>query len=134
MADDQEELVTGEGPTKKTVLLVEDDASNGMFFEQVISQETPYLTRLAITGSEALVIVKEIKPDLFILDYRLHDMNGVELYDLLHEMKGLEDIPAIIMSASLDQHAYEIEQRHLIGIGKPIELDIFIAMIERVIT
>jgi CheY-like chemotaxis protein len=133
MADDREKLAAGEGPTTKTVLLVEDDVSNSMFFEQAIAQETPYLARLAITGAEALVVVKEIKPDLFILDYRLHDMNGVELYDLLHEMKGLEDIPAIIMSASLDQHAYEIEQRHLIGIGKPIELDIFIAMIERVV-
>jgi CheY-like chemotaxis protein len=133
MADDREELVAGEAPTTKTLLLVEDDASNGMFFEQVISQETPYLTRLVITGAEALAVVKEIKPNLFILDYRLHDMNGVELYDLLHDMKGLEDIPAIIMSASLDQHAYEIEQRHLIGIGKPIELDDFIAVIERVI-
>jgi CheY-like chemotaxis protein len=133
MADDREELAAGEGPTRKTLLLVEDDASNGTFFEQVISQETPYLTRLVITGAEALVVVKEIKPNLFILDYRLHDMNGVELYDLLHDMKGLEDIPAIIMSASLDQHAYEIEQRHLIGVRKPIELDDFIAVIERVV-
>ena len=48
-------------------------------------------------------------------------------------MKGLEDIPAIIISGSLDQHAYEIEPRHLIGIGKPIELDTFIAVIERVV-
>ena len=48
-------------------------------------------------------------------------------------MKGLEDIPAIIVSTSLDQHAYEIEQRHLIGIGKPIELDDFIAVIEKVV-
>jgi CheY-like chemotaxis protein len=133
MADDLKELAAGEGPSTKTVLLVEDDASNGMFFEQVISQETPYLSLLAITGAEALVVVKEIKPDLFVLDYLLHDMNGVELYDLLHEIKGLEDIPAIIISASLYQHAYEIEQRHLIGIEKPIELDNFIAIIERVV-
>jgi CheY-like chemotaxis protein len=133
MADYRQELAAGEEPKTKTVLLVEDDAGNGTFFEQAISQETPYLTRLTITGAEALAIVKEIKPDLFILDYRLHDMNGVELYDLLHEMQGLEDIPAIILSASLYQHAYEIEQRHLIGIEKPIELDIFIAMIERVV-
>jgi CheY-like chemotaxis protein len=133
MADDREELAAGKRPTRKTLLLVEDDASNGMFFEQVISQETAYLTRLVKTGAEALVVVKEIKPNLFILDYHLHDMNGVALYDLLHDMKGLEDIPAIIMSTNLDQHAYEIEQRHLIGIGKPIELDDFIAVIEKVV-
>jgi hypothetical protein len=60
-------------------------------------------------------------------------MNGVALYDLHHDMKGLEDIPSIIMSTSLDQHAFEIEQRHLIGIGKPIELDDFSAVIEKVV-
>ena len=63
MADDREELAAGKRPTRKTLLLVEDDASNGMFFEQVISQETAYLTRLAKTGAEALVVVKEIKPN-----------------------------------------------------------------------
>jgi CheY-like chemotaxis protein len=133
MANDREGLAAGEGPTKKTVLLVEDDADNGMFFEQVISQETPYLTRRVMTGAEALVVAKELKLDLFILDYRLHDINGVELYDLLHTMKGLEGTPAIILSASLDQHASEIEQRHLIGLEKPFDLDIFIAVIKSVV-
>jgi CheY-like chemotaxis protein len=132
-AADRKELATGEEPSTKTLLLVEDDASNGMLFEQAISQETPYITRLVMTGAEALVAVKEFKPNLFILDYRLHDMNGLELYDLLHEMTGLEDTPAIILSASLDQYAYEIEQRRLIGMSKPFELDIFIALIERVV-
>jgi CheY-like chemotaxis protein len=133
MTDEREELAAGEGTTKKTVLLVEDDAGNGMFFEQVISQETPYLSRLVMTGAEALVVAQKIKPNLFILDYRLHDISGVELYDLLHQMKGLEEIPAIILSASLDQHASEIERRHLIGVRKPIELDIFIALIKGVV-
>ena len=133
MVDDREELTDGEGPTKKTALLVEDDEGNGMFFEQVIAQETPYLTRRAMTGAEALVVAKEIKPNLFILDYRLQDINGIELYDLLHTMNGLEHIPAIIMSASLVQHASEIEQRHLIGMEKPIDLDTFIAVIKSVV-
>ena len=133
MAYDREELVAGERPTTKTVLLVEDDDGNGMFFEKVISQETSYLTRLVMAGAEALVVAKEIKPNLFILDYRLHDMTGVELYDLLHKIKGLEDIPAIILSASLEQHTCEIEQRHLIGMKKPIDLDTFIAVIKSVV-
>jgi len=51
MADDREELAAGKRPTRKTLLRVEDDASNGMFFEQVISQETAYLTLLVISGA-----------------------------------------------------------------------------------
>ena len=55
MADDREELAAGKRPTRKTLLRVEDDASNGMFFEQVISQETAYLTRLIKTGAIAVI-------------------------------------------------------------------------------
>ena len=117
----------------KTILLVEDDASIGAFFVQVISQETPYLTRLVTTSAEALEVVKQIKPNLFLLDCHLHGTNCVELFDLLHAIKGLEDIPAIILSASLDQYAHEIEQRHLIGLEKPIELHDFIAAIKKAI-
>jgi CheY-like chemotaxis protein len=133
MAEDEKDWIAGERPTIKTILLVEDDTSNGAFFVQAIAQETPYLTRLVTTSTEALQVVKEIKPHLFLLDYYLLGANGVELYDLLHAIQGLEDIPAIILSASLDQHADEVEQRHLMGLKKPIELDDFIAAIERVL-
>jgi hypothetical protein len=40
---------------EKYVKLVEDGASNGMFFEQGISQETAYLTRLVKTGASAVI-------------------------------------------------------------------------------
>jgi CheY-like chemotaxis protein len=133
MPEDEKVSVAGERLPRKTILLVEDDASNGAFFVQAIAQETPYLTRLVTTSAEALQVVKEFKPHLFLLDYYLPGTNGMELYDLLHAQKGLEDIPAIILSASLDQHAYEVEQRHLIALKKPIELDDFIAAIERVL-
>jgi hypothetical protein len=62
-------LTAREGPTKKTALLVEDDEGNGMFFEQVIAQETPYLTRRVMAGAEALVVAKEIKPHRVILTF-----------------------------------------------------------------
>ncbi len=133
MADHQEAAEAGEQSAMKTILLVEDDASIGAFFVQVISQETPYLTRLVTTSAEALEVVQQIKPNLFLLDCHLHGTNCVELFDLLHAIKGLEDIPAIILSASLDRYAHEIEQRHLIGLEKPIELADFIAAMKKVI-
>jgi hypothetical protein len=40
---------------EKDVKFVEDGASNGMFFEQVISQETAYLTRLVKIGAIAMI-------------------------------------------------------------------------------
>src|SRR5438270_6391412 len=87
--------------TVKTVLVVEDDTGIGSFLVQAISQETPHHAMLVTDGLQAIKAVSNIKPSLLILDYQLPHMNGIELYDRLHTTKGLEDIPAIMISARL---------------------------------
>jgi CheY-like chemotaxis protein len=115
----------------KTILLVEDDVNIGEVFSQAITQETPYLVILANDGMAALEIVRNIKPNLFILDYQLPKLNGIQLYDRLHALKEFEHIPAIMMSASLPYG--ELERRNIVGLNKPIDLDVFLQTIERLI-
>lgn len=122
----------GEEDTKvKTVLVVEDDVGIGNFLVQAILQETSHQAMLVTDGFQALKAVASIKPSLFILDYQLPRMNGIELYDQLHAMKGLENIPAIIVSARLPKH--EIEKRKIIPMNKPLELDDFLNTIDRLL-
>ena len=115
----------------KVTLIVEDDASIGEVLVYAISQTTPYQVVSALDGFEALEIIKGIKPDLFILDYQLPKMNGIELYDLLQTTHELAHIPTIIISANLPEAA--IRQRKLIGIKKPFELDELLDTIEKLI-
>ncbi|HLJ34589.1 MAG TPA: response regulator [Ktedonobacteraceae bacterium] len=117
--------------TVKTVLVVEDDTGIGTFLIQAIQQETHHQAMLVTDGFQALKAVANIKPELFILDYQLPRMNGIELYDRLHAIQGMEHIPAIIVSARLPR--YEIEKRKIIGISKPLELDDFLQTIERLL-
>src|SRR5438067_209242 len=120
MLHDQGHALAGESVTRKTVLVVEDDTGIGSFLAQAIRQETSYHALLVTDGFQALQVINEIRPHLFILDYLLPRMNGIELYDRLHTMQGLEDIPAIMISARLPKQ--EIEKRSLIGMNKPFEL------------
>ncbi len=115
----------------KITLIVEDDASIGEVLVYAISQTTPYIVLSVLDGFEALEIVKGIKPDLFILDYQLPRMTGIELYDRIQHTEGLAHIPTIIMSANLPEDA--IQQRNLVGIRKPFELDEFLDAIDRLI-
>ena len=85
----------------KTILIVEDDIYIGEVLVQAITQETSFLAILVQSGDEALNTVKGIKPNLFILDYQLPRMNGIELYDELHANKELEHVPALMISAQL---------------------------------
>ena len=65
--------------TGKTILIVEDDAATGELLRLFLSEETPHQAILVSDGFQALNIIKNITPNLFLLDYRLPRMNGKEL-------------------------------------------------------
>ena len=108
--------------------MVEDDIHIGEVLVQAIIQETPFLAILVQNGHEALSTVKGVKPNLFILDYQLPRMNGIELYDELHTIMGLEQIPTIMISAQLP--IKELKKRNIKAMNKPLDLDEFLQTIE----
>jgi len=129
---DKNSQVLAEGQERaKLILLVEDDAFIGTFLEQMILQETFYQPLLVTSGFQALQLIQEITPDLLLLDYHLPGINGIELYDYLHAMKGLEETPGIMMSAHLPIQA--LAQRSLVGITKPFELDELLTTVEHLL-
>ncbi len=134
MAHDQERSPAGESKdhSVKTILVVEDDTDIGMFLVQAILQETRYQAMLVADGLQALNVVASIRPNLFILDYQLPSMNGIELYDQLQETQELQGTPAILISARLPRR--EIAKRKIVGMTKPLELDDFLQTIERLLT
>jgi DNA-binding response OmpR family regulator len=121
--------MTEEEIPAKTILVVEDDELIGAFLAEAITQETAYHPLLVSDGFEALKVTYDIKPSLFLLDYRLPKMNGVELYDRLHAREGLETVPVIIISANLPLH--ELTKLGLVGLKKPFDLDQLLQAIEK---
>src|SRR6266568_2291572 len=94
------------------------------------SQEPPYQAIVASDSHAALKLVRHFTPCLFILDYGLPGMNGIELYDHLHLNRELEPIPAILITANRHIPQQQIRQRQLITFMKPFELDSFLDTIE----
>jgi DNA-binding response OmpR family regulator len=123
MPHDHDQLPQSEPTTVKTILVVEDDGGIGSFLSLAIAEETPFQAVVVTTGEQALETVSHVPVDLLLLDYTLPTINGIELYDQLHAMPGLETLPAILFTASLAKHQNVIAQRQMIGLGKPIELD-----------
>ena len=120
MLDNQERPSIENHKIGKTILIVEDDDAFGEFLCQAISQETPHQPLRVPDGFQALEVIKEVTPGLVILDYYLPSMNGVELYDQLHATRGLERLPAIMTSPGVLEH--DIQDRHIVGMSKPVEL------------
>ena len=116
----------------QTILLVEDDADIGEFIAQALKDETQYTILHVLDGLRALEAVASVKPDLFILDYQLPGMNGIELHDRLHEIKGYENIPTLIISANVPSRK-EMQQRKITLLKKPFDLNDLYSAIEKLL-
>jgi CheY-like chemotaxis protein len=132
MLSNTEPLDVTEAATSKVILIVEDDEANAEVLLQVLLEETPYHVYLAPDGPAALQFINQITPDLFILDYRLPGMNGIELYDCLHTHIGFKQTPALILSACLEHYQEEIESHKLLALAKPFDVDDLLSLIAEV--
>lgn len=112
----------------KTILLVEDDSAIAELLVQIIVQETPYRVLSVPDGFQALDMVKKIRPDLLLLDYWMPVIHGIELYDRLIAIKGMEHIPTIMLS--VNPPLQEIKKRQITCIRKPFDVDQFLRTIE----
>jgi DNA-binding response OmpR family regulator len=127
-----QEACTDAKTDEKTIVVVEDDENIGPVLVEVLSQETPYKAIWVSDGLQALELIHSMKPNLFITDYWLPHMNGIELYDRLRTIKDYNTIPTIIISAYLPEK--EIHERHLTALSKPFDLDELLEMVEKMIT
>lgn len=117
----------------KTILVVAGNTGIEAFLHCALLQETSYHVLLAIEGFEALKVTHFITPQLFILNYHLQRMNGIELYDRLHARHNLQATPAILLSTYLPPYQQEIAKRNMRGMSIPLELDELLATIETLI-
>ena len=76
----------------ETILIIDDDVAIGNLEQEVLEREG-YLVQRAYSGTEALLLLKEKKPDLILLDLMLPGMSGE---DILPQIQG---IPVSVVSA-----------------------------------
>jgi len=117
---------------KRKILIVEDDQEIARLYLELLQDETDCIVTLANEPFQALNIVERFKPDLFVLDYLLPHMDGIELYERLHTIKGLENVPALFVTGIvLDRKGRE---RGVIRMQKPFDTDMFLQTIENITT
>ena len=76
----------------KKILIVEDDVYIGDMLEEMLIRERYGVWR-AYSGTEALLLLEEKKPDLVLLDLMLPGLQGEEL------LPKIDGIPVIVISA-----------------------------------
>lgn len=79
-----------------SILIIDDDQQLCLSFTKILTQDS-YQTSMAFSGQEGIDKVKSIKPDMVILDIRLPDMTGIEVFEVIHEL--YPKMPVIIITA-----------------------------------
>ena len=86
--------------TKDMVILVVDDNRNNIFLiKEVLSEQGYGNILMASSGSQAISIIDERKPDLILLDIMMPDMDGYEVCSILQQDEEVSDIPVIMLTA-----------------------------------
>ena len=79
----------------QTILIIDDDISIGNL-EQEVLERSGYSVMRAYSGTEALLILKDRRPDLVLLDLMLPGLSGEEV------LPRLRGIPVIVVSTKAD--------------------------------
>jgi len=83
---------------KASVLIVEDEPDISEVIRYNLSR-AGYRVRDTLDGEEGLVMIKEEKPDVLILDWMLPSVSGLEICRALRRQKDTRDIGIIMLTA-----------------------------------
>ena len=110
--------------TKPKVLVV-DDSEFELQLVDFILQEKNYQTVLAGNGTDALIILETLTPDLILLDIMLPDFDGFEVCKKLKTIDKLKDIPVIFFTSlsNIDDIVKGFEAGGVDYVTKPFNTD-----------
>ena len=93
----------------KHLLLIDDDPDELDIFIDALQGSEKELKFSAAKGiPEALELLKNTIPDCIILDYNMPKINGIEGLVDIKQLPGLQQIPVVMYSATMDEDLMKI--------------------------
>lgn len=83
---------------KKVVVCIEDEPEMIDLVKLILGRKGFELVG-AVGGREGLETVRQLKPDLVLLDLMMPDMDGWEVYQKMKTDEELKEIPVIVVTA-----------------------------------
>ena len=112
---------------RKKILIVDDDRLTRAILQHNVVL-AGYDTIVALNGQEAMQKIKEVTPDLIVVDLVMPDMNGFELCRRIRSNEQTQNTPVIVVTAL--QSKTDVEEAKLAGadacLTKPIKAEEFI--------
>ena len=112
----------------RRILIVEDQADVAQLIDVVLKGEG-YTVAIAKDGAQGLMLARDWKPDLILMDIMLPGVDGGALIARLRQEPETADLPIIAMSASrtLRDRTAELQADALLS--KPFDVDALLVQV-----
>jgi CheY-like chemotaxis protein len=115
---------------KKVILIIEDEPQIRESLGKIVTREDRGEVLTAATGNQALILFRQHKPGLVLLDVSLPDMDG---FQLLEDMKNIDGTARIYFVTGISGEAFKrkaLDQGAAGYLNKPVETAALSAIIQ----
>jgi excisionase family DNA binding protein len=113
---------------RRKVLLVDDDTELVDVMMKFLDEDGRFEVKIATTGFDAGMLVKEYRPDIIVLDVMLPDINGKEVCQRVRADNTMEDVRILCISGMIEED--KIQDLRLAGaddfMSKPFDAEMLI--------
>jgi excisionase family DNA binding protein len=113
---------------RRKVLLVDDDTELVEVMTKFLEEDGRFEVKIATTGFDAGMLVKEYRPDMLVLDVMLPDINGKEVCQRVRADSTMEDVRILCISGMIEED--KIQDLRLAGaddfMHKPFDAEMLI--------
>lgn len=118
---------------RRLILIVDDDPDNLDLIREQISLITNCSVVTALTGDEALSLVRKLQPNLILLDIWLPGLDGFQVVQQLKQDPQTRSIPVVAVTAAarFQEQAMAMQVGFADYVRKPYDLETLKAAIEK---
>ncbi len=111
------------------ILIVDDEPAVADLIEAVLTGEG-YTVAVARDGAQGLMLARDWKPDLILMDVMLPGVDGPTATRRLKEEPETADIPIVAMSAgrNIRSHTGDLDEADAV-LAKPFDIDALLAQV-----
>ncbi len=120
---------------KDTTILAVDDNQDSLDLIRETLGPHGYKVICAASGPEAVQVLREVVPDVVVLDIMMPDMNGFALLDVIRRTPSLEKVPVVLQTAnpSREHGQRTVDSGLTYMLAKPLDVNLLVRVVKNCI-